>query len=122
MILEFIDIKDVYYPYDDVIKDYLSRENADIKDYKCKRKNQASPIVIKWKTDIDSVVTQKFIYSLEPDFKKNIQIKVDADKRKDEYIFVDKDTIIEKGDTLTLFGPYKNIKLLFMNDDKEKPE
>ena len=82
MILEFIDIKDVYYPYYDVIKDYLSRENADIKDYKCERKNQASPIVIKWKTDIDSVVTQKFIYSLEPDFKKCIQIKVDADKRE----------------------------------------
>ena len=41
-------------------------------------------------------------------------------KRDNEYQFVDKDTIIQKGDALTLFGPYKNIKLLFKNDDKEK--
>lgn len=43
-------------------------------------------------------------------------------KRKDEYVVVDKDTIIQKGDTITLFGPYKNIKLLFKNDDREKVE
>ena len=41
-------------------------------------------------------------------------------KRKDEYVIVNKDTKILKGDVLTLFGPYKNIKLLFKNDDKEK--
>ena len=41
-------------------------------------------------------------------------------KRKDEYIYITKDTIIERGDTLTLFGPYKNIKLLFLDEDKEK--
>ena len=40
--------------------------------------------------------------------------------RGDGYTYVDKDTVIQKGDTLTLFGPYKNIKLLFKNDDKEK--
>lgn len=39
-------------------------------------------------------------------------------KRKEEYIFADKDTIIEKGDIITLFGPHKNIKHLFRNDDK----
>ena len=27
---------------------------------------------------------------------------------------------VKKGDILTLFGPYKSIKLLFKNDDKEK--
>ena len=36
-------------------------------------------------------------------------------KRDDEYIKVDKDTIIKKGDFLTLFGPYQNIKHLFLN-------
>ena len=39
-------------------------------------------------------------------------------KRKDVYVFADKDTIIEKGDKITLFGPYANIKHLFKNDDK----
>ena len=39
-------------------------------------------------------------------------------KRKDEYLFVDKETIIKKGDTITLFGPYKNIKLLFQQEEK----
>ena len=41
-------------------------------------------------------------------------------KRKDTYIYVDKDTIIENGDMLTLFGPYKNIKMLFSNVENEK--
>lgn len=39
-------------------------------------------------------------------------------KRKDEYVFADKDTIIQNGDKITLFGPYNNIKHLFKNDDK----
>lgn len=47
-------------------------------------------------------------------------ITVGVVKRNDEYIFVDKNTIIEKGDLVTLFGPYRNIKLLFSNDEKEK--
>ena len=46
------------------------------------------------------------------------KITVGVIKRKDEYIYVSKDTIIQKGDTVTLFGPYKNIKLLFNNDKK----
>ena len=49
-------------------------------------------------------------------------IMIGTIKRKDEYIFASKDEVIQKGDTLTLFGPYKNIKLLFKNDDKEKAE
>ena len=39
-------------------------------------------------------------------------------KRKDDYLFADKETIIQKGDKITLFGPYKNIKHLFQNDEK----
>lgn len=39
-------------------------------------------------------------------------------KRKNDYIIVDKDTIILKGDIVTLFGPYRNIKLLFNNSVK----
>ena len=41
-------------------------------------------------------------------------------KRKDEYLPVDKSTIFQQGDVVTLIGPYKNIKLVFMNDEKEK--
>ena len=39
-------------------------------------------------------------------------------KRKDEYLSVDKSTVFQQGDRVTLIGPYKNIKLVFMNDDK----
>ncbi len=39
-------------------------------------------------------------------------------KRHDEYFSADKDTIIQKGDCITLFGPHKNIKHLFRNTDK----
>ena len=40
-------------------------------------------------------------------------------KRNNEYLFVDKDMIIEKDDVVTLFGPYVNIKHLFNNEDKQ---
>ena len=39
-------------------------------------------------------------------------------KRHDEYFSAGKDTIIQKGDRITLFGPHKNIKHLFKNSDK----
>lgn len=39
-------------------------------------------------------------------------------KRNDEYIFVDKDTVIMDGDKIALFGPYATIKRLFKNTDK----
>ena len=39
-------------------------------------------------------------------------------KRNDEYFSADKETVIQKGDCITLFGPYKNIKHLFKNTDK----
>ena len=39
-------------------------------------------------------------------------------KRDNEYLFVNKDMIVQKGDVVTLFGPYINIKHLFNNEDK----
>ena len=39
-------------------------------------------------------------------------------KRNDEYLFANAETIIQKGDLITLFGPYINIKHLFKNDDE----
>ena len=47
-------------------------------------------------------------------------------KRKNEYVTVTKDTIFRNGDTITLHGPYQNIKMLFKNDEinensQEKP-
>ena len=47
-------------------------------------------------------------------------------KRKNEYVGVNRDTIIKNGDTITLHGPYQNIKMLFKNEEnnqnsQEKP-
>lgn len=39
-------------------------------------------------------------------------------KRKDTYLFVDKDTVLQNGDKITCFGPYQNIKHLFNNSEK----
>lgn len=39
-------------------------------------------------------------------------------KRNNEYLFVNKDMVVEKGDVVTLFGPYVNIKHLFKNNEK----
>lgn len=52
--------------------------------------------------------------------KDRYNITIGIMKRNDAYVSVDKDTVILKGDTLALFGPYKNIKMLFKNDDKEQ--
>lgn len=43
-------------------------------------------------------------------------INVVVIKRHDDYITVDKDTVIQKGDRITVFGPYKTIKHLFHNE------
>ena len=41
-------------------------------------------------------------------------------KRKNDYLYVDKDTIIEKGDKITVIGPFHNIKHLFQNETNKK--
>ena len=39
-------------------------------------------------------------------------------KRKEKYLLVDKDTVIQNGDKITCFGPYQAIKHLFNNNQK----
>ena len=39
-------------------------------------------------------------------------------RRDDSYLSAGKDTIIQKGDKITVFGPYKAIKYLFNNEEK----
>ena len=51
--------------------------------------------------------------------KDKYNITVGFMERKSEYLAVNKDTIIQKGDKLSLFGPYHSIKALFKNDDNE---
>lgn len=51
--------------------------------------------------------------------KDKYNITVGFIQRNGAYNVVDKDTIIEKGDTVALFGPYQNIKMLFKNDENE---
>ena len=43
-------------------------------------------------------------------------INVVVIKRNDDYVTVGKDTIIQKGDRITVLGPYKTIKHLFSNE------
>lgn len=43
-------------------------------------------------------------------------------KRNNQYYPVTKDTIIKKGDTLSLFGPYKTIKMLFTVESEVSQE
>ncbi len=52
--------------------------------------------------------------------KDKYNITVCFIERKDEYLTVNKDTVIQKGDKVSLFGPYHNIKMLFKNDDSEE--
>ena len=47
--------------------------------------------------------------------KDKYDINVGFIERKNEFLNVDKNSIILKGDKVTVFGPYKNIKMLFEN-------
>ena len=59
---------------------------------------------------------------IESKLKDKYDITVVVIKRKNEYITVNRDTVILQGDTLTLHGPYQNIKLLFKNDEEQNQE
>lgn len=52
--------------------------------------------------------------------KDRYNITVVFINRKNKYLTVGKDTVIEKGDIVSVFGPYNNIKMLFKNDDTEQ--
>ena len=52
--------------------------------------------------------------------KDRYNITVGFIERKNVYLTVGKDTVIEKGDRVTLFGPYQSIKMLFKNDENEQ--
>lgn len=54
---------------------------------------------------------------IDAKLKDKFGITVGVIKRNNEYVQVTKDTIIQKGDTLTLVGPYKNIKMLFKTEE-----
>ena len=56
---------------------------------------------------------------IDAKLKEKYGITVGVIKRNNEYIEVSRDTIIQKGDTVTLVGPYQNIKMLFKNDEAE---
>ena len=57
---------------------------------------------------------------IDANLKERYSITIGIIKRGESYVYAGKDTIIKSGDLLTLFGPYKNIKMLFKNDDKDK--
>ncbi len=64
---------------------------------------------------------------IDAKLKEHYGITVVMVKRNDEYLPMSKDSTIEKGDTISLFGPFQNIKMLFKNDEnnensQEKPE
>jgi Trk K+ transport system NAD-binding subunit len=68
---------------------------------------------------IDELPSQLENISIEEaKIKEKYDITIVIIKRNNEYIMVNKDTVLQKGDTVTLHGPYKNIKVLFKNDDK----
>ena len=66
---------------------------------------------------IDKLPKQLENQSIEDSrIKDKYDITVVILKRNHEYIMVTKDTVIQKGDTVTLHGPYQNIKVLFKNE------
>ena len=69
--------------------------------------------------DVDEVPTElENVAMKDSHLVDRYSINIVVIKRKETYIFADKDTIIQQGDKITLFGPYKNIKHLFKTDDK----
>ena len=51
-----------------------------------------------------------------PERRLNVLKSMADQKFKIVYVVVDKNTVIQKGDRITVLGPYKTIKHLFKND------
>ena len=62
----------------------------------------------------------KDVKLMDAHMKDRYGITIGLIKRKDQYVAPDKDTIIQRGDNLTLFGPYKSIKVLFRNESDQQ--
>ncbi len=57
---------------------------------------------------------------IESGLKTEYNINVAFIQREDKHVAVGKDTVVQEGDTLVVFGPYKNIKEAFLyNEDKK---
>ncbi|MCR5184634.1 MAG: TrkA C-terminal domain-containing protein [Bacilli bacterium] len=54
---------------------------------------------------------------IDAKLKESYGIMVVMVKRNDEYHPISKDSVFKKGDIVSLFGPYQNIKTLFKNED-----
>lgn len=65
------------------------------------------------------VVPKQFenVKIIDAKLKEKFGITAVMVKRNDEYLPISKDSTIKKGDTLSLFGPYQNIKMLFKNEE-----
>ena len=70
---------------------------------------------------LDEVPNQfKGVKIIDAKLKEKYGITVVMVKRDDEYLSVSKDTTFEKGDVLSLFGPFSNIKTLFKNEENNE--
>lgn len=76
---------------------------------------------------IEEVPTQfEGVKIIDAKLKEKYGITAVMVKRNDEYLPISKDSTIVKGDIVSLFGPYQNIKMLFKKEDnnensQEKP-
>ena len=56
----------------------------------------------------------------ESGLKSNYSINLLTIKRKDEIVPISASTMLQKGDTIVVFGPYLKIKEAFQTNDNEE--
>ena len=120
------DVITMYGPINDIREVFVSSISGKIDEVELDRSNELTLVnnygqIAMVEIYVESVPKELENLTLEKaHLKDKYDINVGFIERKNQFLNVDKDSVIMKGDRVTVFGPYNNIKMLFKNDESEQ--
>jgi len=120
------DVITMYGPISDIREVFVASISGQKEEVVIERENEITLInnygqIAMVEIYVDEVPKELANVSLEKArLKDKYDINVVFIERKNEYLNVDKDSVIMKGDRVTVFGPYHNVKMLFSKEESEQ--
>ena len=120
------DVITMYGPISDIREVFVASISGQKEEVVIERENEITLInnygqIAMVEIYVDEVPKELANISLEKArLKDKYDINVVFIERKNEYLNVDKDSVIMKGDRVTVFGPYHNVKMLFSKEESEQ--
>ena len=120
------DVITMYGPINDIREVFVASISGQKEEVIIERENEITLInnygqIAMVEIYVDEVPKELANISLEKArLKDKYDINVVFIERKNEYLNVDKDSVIMKGDRVTVFGPYHNVKMLFSKEESEQ--